>query len=538
MLTWLLANLALGLISLAFIVLHPRAPHRLRFHAGFAALAAWLVPWPLLARWLPDLRADAFDMGLWRLERAVEAGSAQLTGMPPVIVVIGDAMPARSIVVVSVVELAFVALTVVGAMLFAWKLVAHRRLLRRLAQKGGDGAWLWTRANLAPACPVTVQREISGAFSSGVFRPRIWVHGDLVQSPQLATLLRHELTHIRQHDNAWLFVITLVECLFWWNPLVWYLGRRTRELQELSCDEACQHAQPDYPEQLAQLMHASARGGQSLRAFALGANIFSKPNPNVKRIQLLIERRSYPMSTRHMFGAAAAALTAVFTVGFVAAQPGGAAAVPGQRVEVFRLQRAPGVQVEEDVMIFADDRADLPPGAPRMTRGIVMGGAGDQFVKIDMMDSENISFAFHDAPLRAVLIPLAGILADPGAPPPLGIGGRPLQPGDADAQGVGMPPQVLTHVRRIDGAPEGLAEDMPGAPRVFLAQGGGEAGTIARAVPALHDRVVFEYPDAADRLVTVSANDVTLRDALELIAAASGCNIFRDGDTIVVDYCD
>lgn len=48
MLGWLLVNVGLGLLALAFIFLNGGAPHRLRFLAGFAALAAWLVPWTLL----------------------------------------------------------------------------------------------------------------------------------------------------------------------------------------------------------------------------------------------------------------------------------------------------------------------------------------------------------------------------------------------------------------------------------------------------------------------------------------------------------
>ena len=54
-----------------------------------------------------------------------------------------------------------------------------------------------------------MQREIPGAFLSGLVHPCIWVHCDLVASPQLSTLLRHELTHIRQRDNWDLLAITV-----------------------------------------------------------------------------------------------------------------------------------------------------------------------------------------------------------------------------------------------------------------------------------------------------------------------------------------
>ena len=83
MLTWFLVNVVLSLLALGFISLNATAPHRLRFFAGFAALIAWLMPWPLLPELLP---ANMFSFELWRLERAVEAGSTRLTGVFPVIV--------------------------------------------------------------------------------------------------------------------------------------------------------------------------------------------------------------------------------------------------------------------------------------------------------------------------------------------------------------------------------------------------------------------------------------------------------------------
>ena len=69
MLSWLLVNVGLSLLALAFIFLNGGAPHRLRFFAGFAALAAWLVPWTLLPE-LPlaiDFSTSVEKTGVLRL---------------------------------------------------------------------------------------------------------------------------------------------------------------------------------------------------------------------------------------------------------------------------------------------------------------------------------------------------------------------------------------------------------------------------------------------------------------------------------------
>jgi beta-lactamase regulating signal transducer with metallopeptidase domain len=509
MLTWLLANVALSLLALVLIKLSVTAPHRLRFFAGFTALVAWLVPWPLLPDLLP---ANLLSFELWRIEHAVEAGSTRLTGVIPVIVEL-PAMPlARDFLVLSVLELGFIALTLVGAVLFAWKLIAHQLLLRALEEQSDDGNWLWTRAGLVQVCPVRVQREVAGAFSSGLAKPRIWVHDDLTRSPQLATLLRHEVAHIQQHDNWYLLVITLVERLCWWNPLVWYLGRVTRELQELSCDELCQRANADYPAQLAQLMIDSARGGQHPRMLPLGANIFNNPNPNVRRIQLL--QRSYPMAKKHIFGASVTATFAFLAVGFVTAQPDEIQPVAGERVSVFRLERTPGTG--DDVLMVTNEEG--PARAMRVNRGMAaQSGAGDQFFKIEAADGEQrISFTFSDAPLTAVLMPLVGFVSH-GMPGPGDMDVAIVRALDEDAETIyGMAPDEVIEV---------LEEANIGTGSFQL--------RFAAAPPS--DNLLLEYAEAANKIVSATAVNVTLDEAIALVAEKSGCNIFQDGDSLVVD---
>jgi beta-lactamase regulating signal transducer with metallopeptidase domain len=53
-----------------------------------------------------------------------------------------------------------------------------------------------------------------------------------------ATVLAHELAHLRRRDHwtAWLELVALGLC--WWNPLVWYARRRLQLFAELACD-AC-----------------------------------------------------------------------------------------------------------------------------------------------------------------------------------------------------------------------------------------------------------------------------------------------------------
>jgi bla regulator protein blaR1 len=54
---------------------------------------------------------------------------------------------------------------------------------------------------------------------------------------QLKAILAHELCHIRHHDNLTAAIHMFVETVFWFHPLVWWLGARLVEERERACDE-------------------------------------------------------------------------------------------------------------------------------------------------------------------------------------------------------------------------------------------------------------------------------------------------------------
>ena len=75
----------------------------------------------------------------------------------------------------------------------------------------------------------------------GVFRPVLLLpHGidKRLTRRQLEAVLEHELCHWRRHDNLTAAVHMLVAALFWFHPLVWWIGRRLWAEREQACDEA------------------------------------------------------------------------------------------------------------------------------------------------------------------------------------------------------------------------------------------------------------------------------------------------------------
>jgi bla regulator protein blaR1 len=55
---------------------------------------------------------------------------------------------------------------------------------------------------------------------------------------QLDSIVAHELCHARRRDNVTAAVHMFVETVFWFHPLVWWVGARLVEERERACDEA------------------------------------------------------------------------------------------------------------------------------------------------------------------------------------------------------------------------------------------------------------------------------------------------------------
>jgi uncharacterized protein (TIGR03435 family) len=74
----------------------------------------------------------------------------------------------------------------------------------------------------------------------GIFRPVLWLPaciGNRLEDAELEAILEHELCHIRRRDNLLASVHMAVEAIFWFHPLVWWLGARLEEERERACDE-------------------------------------------------------------------------------------------------------------------------------------------------------------------------------------------------------------------------------------------------------------------------------------------------------------
>ena len=116
--------------------------------------------------------------------------------------------------------------------------------------------WRLVRTALRTASRVPVDAPIpvmctSSRLEPGVFgilRPVLLLPDGLTDqlSPaQFEAILAHELCHVRRRDNLAAAVHMVVEALFWFHPLVWWIETRLLEERERACDEEVLRAERD-----------------------------------------------------------------------------------------------------------------------------------------------------------------------------------------------------------------------------------------------------------------------------------------------------
>jgi beta-lactamase regulating signal transducer with metallopeptidase domain len=108
--------------------------------------------------------------------------------------------------------------------------------------------WRRIRAAVRAGSPVHLEIPIRVVSSTlplepgvfGVFRPVVLLPEgilDRLTAAQLKGVISHELCHVHHRGNLMAAIHMFVETVFWFHPLVWWIGKRMVEERERACDE-------------------------------------------------------------------------------------------------------------------------------------------------------------------------------------------------------------------------------------------------------------------------------------------------------------
>lgn len=234
---------AVGVLTLAL-----RASHaRVRYWLWLAASLKFLIPFSFLtaiglrlaSRFAPAAPAPRLSFVMDQIARPF----APLQHALPM----GAAAPAQSGTFVAAALLALWSFGCAAVLLHLWQRWRRVRAIVKASGvlRAGRDAAVWNRPQWRAAAAALRIGLVSspaalepGVF--GIFRPVLYLPAEIanrLSEAQLDAILAHELCHARRRDNLTAAMHMIVEALFWFHPLVWWLGARLIEERERACDE-------------------------------------------------------------------------------------------------------------------------------------------------------------------------------------------------------------------------------------------------------------------------------------------------------------
>ena len=158
------------------------------------------------------------------------------------------------------------------------------------------------------------------AFSSAAHEPCVWgITNPILRWPQslsarlsdaqIAAIVAHELAHIRRRDNLTAAAHTVVQALWWWHPIVWWLGGRLVAERELACDADVIHRGNDrrvYAESILKTCAFCVQPGPVWAAGVAGSDL-------QRRIEAIMRNRP-----EHLLGRSKKLLVAACAIAVVA----------------------------------------------------------------------------------------------------------------------------------------------------------------------------------------------------------------------------
>jgi len=130
----------------------------------------------------------------------------------------------------------------------------------------------------------------------GLLRPVILLPQHLLESrddAQIETILAHELQHIKRGDTLVAWFQIMVQALWWFNPLIWWMNRQIVRERERCCDDEVVSGIDGDPELYAQTLLDVLRSTHEAR---------SVPGvPGIRPVDLTKKRLEHIMSDRRRF---------------------------------------------------------------------------------------------------------------------------------------------------------------------------------------------------------------------------------------------
>lgn len=293
-----LRSLVLGVIVwLAMLALRPRNPHLQKTVWITVLLASIAMPFVLKARMAPS-----FDV-----PTSVITLTQSVTGT------MGNARATAWHSLLSAITVVYFLVATVLLVRFAMGLYSIWRIRRAAVPlTGRDDDGLDVRVSTRITSPAT--------FGSTILLPAASAEWN---DSTLKVILTHERSHVRCWDCYVQWLTRLHACVFWFNPLAWWLNRQLTDLAETTSDDAVVAAMLDRTAYADLLLEIARHPAPAMVTSAARSNISARIERIISDIPPALPPR------RWVRGAAAVALIPLIALAAATAQSPPAQTAPG-----------------------------------------------------------------------------------------------------------------------------------------------------------------------------------------------------------------
>ena len=273
-------------------------------------------------------------------------------------------------------------LIVLLAWCLRWQQVAASARIAAPVEDGRELAIL-RRLQKLPKQPVRMRirrsRQLMEPGIFGILRPvLLWPEqlSEQLDDAQIEAILTHEIMHVCRRDNLTAMVHMLVEAVFWFHPLVWWIEGRLKEERERACDEAAVKliGRPDvYAESLLKACRFCLESPLTCVSGITGAGLN-------RRIHSIMTLRSDPLSRSKRFMICALGLIAV--------------------LGPFSLGIMRGAAVHSQILLKTGPRpafevATIKPSKPDEDKNVMMGTRDGYYSAKHMSFRELVKLAYQ-----------------------------------------------------------------------------------------------------------------------------------------------
>ena len=141
----------------------------------------------------------------------------------------------------------FLGWAVIGLVLFLRKIIIYQRFVRYIKDGNTEVSDIKTlnllsdckeKLNIRTRVELCRNPLIMSPVMIGFFRQSIVLPFRELEDKELSHIFIHELFHYKRRDIFYKWLIQIVICIHWFNPLVYLLEKEINKACELSCDEA------------------------------------------------------------------------------------------------------------------------------------------------------------------------------------------------------------------------------------------------------------------------------------------------------------